>query len=304
MYVYTELKEKFQGFDLDSEYSMVKSLYNVFINCEAKLWVDGCIFHGCNELLDIIPGFVQFTDINLVNCCEDFTSNILNRFSDKLIERSTLVVMWIVSTLQLNNELRCRSIGNLFDKNHVLLSSDMLSEFVTWIQKLRKEFHNHGVEVLRSLYTECLVKLEKDLFLDVSCPHNVPIPLLGNEEFEIDLIDSCNNSISLQESIRSIDSHDQFTGEFYLDNGEWNSIYYTDVEGRGRLNRNWTNLISNKFSIVNSFCVLKFKNYWIKKNSSRKVKSSFFQASAVCKFSNCYSFYFTIEDDVTSLDYV
>ena len=55
--------------------------------------------------------------------------------------------------------------------------------------------------------------------------------------------------------------------------------------------------------MVNSFCVLKFKNYWIKKNSSRKVKSSFFQASAVCKLSSCYSFYFTIEDDVTALDY-
>ena len=73
--------------------------------------------------------------------------------------------------------------------------------------------------------------------------------------------------------------------------------------GNTNLNRNWTNLIANKFSMVNSFCVLKFKNYWIQKNPSRKVKSSFFQASAVCKFSNCYSFYFTIKDDVTSLDY-
>ena len=231
--VYTELKEKFQGFDLDSEYSMGKALYHVFIHCGAKLWVGGCIFHGCNELLDIIPGFVQFTDINLVHCCEDFTSNILNRFSDKLIERSTLVVMWIASTLQLNNELRCRLIDNLFNKNYVLLSSDMLSNFVTWKQKLRKEFHNHGIEVSRSLYTECLVKLEKKyLFLDVSCPHNIPIPLLGNEEFEIYLIDSCNDSISLQESIRSIDSHDQFTGNFILimENGTAFTIQMSKVE--------------------------------------------------------------------------
>ena len=53
--VYTELKEKFQGVDLILN-SMGKSLYRVFINCEAKLWVDGCIFHGCNELLDISQG--------------------------------------------------------------------------------------------------------------------------------------------------------------------------------------------------------------------------------------------------------
>ena len=82
--VYTELKEKFQGFDFDSEYSMEKPLYHVFINCKTKLWVEGCIFHGCNELLDIIPGFVQFTHIKLVLCCEDFTSKILKRFSDNV----------------------------------------------------------------------------------------------------------------------------------------------------------------------------------------------------------------------------
>ena len=49
-------------------------------------------------------------------------------------------------------------------------------------------------------------------------------------------------------------------------------------------------------------CVLKFANYWLKKPNSRKVNSPFFRARASCKFENCRSYIFYIDDAVNLLD--
>ena len=43
-------------------------------------------------------------------------------------------------------------------------------------------------------------------------------------------------------------------------------------------------------------CVLKFVNYWLKKPDSRKVNSPSFRARAYCKFENCRSYIFYIDD--------
>ena len=49
-------------------------------------------------------------------------------------------------------------------------------------------------------------------------------------------------------------------------------------------------------------CVLKFVNYWLKKPDSRKVNSPFFRARASCKFENCLSYIFYIDDALNLLD--
>ena len=49
-------------------------------------------------------------------------------------------------------------------------------------------------------------------------------------------------------------------------------------------------------------CVLKFKNYWLKKTDSRKVNSPFFRARAECKFDNCKLYTFYIDDEVSSFN--
>ena len=43
-------------------------------------------------------------------------------------------------------------------------------------------------------------------------------------------------------------------------------------------------------------CVLKFKKYWLKKPDSRKVNSPFLRARASCKFANCCSYIFYIDE--------
>ena len=47
---------------------------------------------------------------------------------------------------------------------------------------------------------------------------------------------------------------------------------------------------------------MKFANYWLKKPNSRKVNSPFFKARASCKFENCRSYIFYIDDAVNLLD--
>ena len=49
-------------------------------------------------------------------------------------------------------------------------------------------------------------------------------------------------------------------------------------------------------------CVLKFVNYWLKKPDSRKVNSPLFRARASCKFENCRSYIFYIDDALNLLD--
>ena len=62
------------------------------------------------------------------------------------------------------------------------------------------------------------------------------------------------------------------------------------------LDKNWANVFAEKFSEVNITCVLKFNGYWLKKSDSRKVRSPFFRAKAVCNFESCRSYIFYIED--------
>ena len=62
----------------------------------------------------------------------------------------------------------------------------------------------------------------------------------------------------------------------------------------------WTNVIVDKFSEINSNCVLKFRHFWFKEKDSRKLNFPFFQAWAVFKFSKCCSVTFSINNDFAS----
>ena len=64
----------------------------------------------------------------------------------------------------------------------------------------------------------------------------------------------------------------------------------------------WTNVFAEKFKDLAPMCVLKFVNYWLKKLDSRKVNSPFFRARASCKFENCQSCIFYIDDALNLLD--
>ena len=87
---------------------------------------------------------------------------------------------------------------------------------------------------------------------------------------------------------------------FYLDKADWNSLSYLDKDDINHIKVGWTNVLANRFYEINSICVVKFKHFWFKKNDSGKLNFPFFQAWAVCKFSNCYSVTSSINNDFTS----
>ena len=51
------------------------------------------------------------------------------------------------------------SVNNLFNKNYVLLNSEKLTDFVVWVEKLNNDFEENGMEVLDSIYTVYISRL-------------------------------------------------------------------------------------------------------------------------------------------------
>ena len=49
------------------------------------------------------------------------------------------------------------SVNNLFNKNYVLLSSEKLTDFVEWVEKLNIDLEENGIEVLESISQFILV---------------------------------------------------------------------------------------------------------------------------------------------------
>ena len=84
----------------------------------------------------------------------------------------------------------------------------------------------------------------------------------------------------------------EMKGTFSISLEEWGNI--TRVEGdKFNFTNDWTHLFNSK--LEDKFvCVLCFKYKKVNKLNSRK-RSCFFRAKAVCKFSNCLTFYFIIK---------
>ena len=66
-----------------------------------------------------------------------------------------------MSTPELN-DLNYRLVNNLFDKNYILLSVGMITDFVHWVDKVKSDFEENGIEVLNSIYTDSINILEKN----------------------------------------------------------------------------------------------------------------------------------------------
>ena len=285
--LYDKFKNKYVNVPLETENNLGQPIFHFFIKYESKLWLDGCNYYHF-QCPKIILGFLQFTEISQFDACKQFEDSLINNISDNLIEQSTLITIWIVSTPEIFNNSNVRLVNNLFNKNYVLLSSAMLTNFVHWVEGLKRNFEENDNEVLESVYANYINKLEKNangLPLDTT--------FLTSQPVISDTIDSPAANRTYTYKALNL----QTFGEFYIDKDEWNSISYLDKDGRNRMNRNWTSLIVTKFSEINYICVLKFKHYWFKKSDSRKLRSPFFQAWEVCTFSNCISVSFSIEND-------
>ena len=158
-----------------------------------------------------------------------------------------------------------------------------------------RDLSTPGIEVLESIYAAYISRLENKV-------QNLPLEAADKvDEIENSDSDHIEFPISRTNENSTYDAISfQTFGEFYLDKADWNAISYLDKDDINHIKIGWTNVIADKFSEINSICVLKFKHFWFKKKDSRKLNSPFFQAWAVCKFSNCCSVTFSINNDFAS----
>ena len=54
------------------------------------------------------------------------------------------------------------SVNNLFNKNYLLLTSEKVTDFVECVEKLNIDFEENGIEVLESIYTVYISRLENN----------------------------------------------------------------------------------------------------------------------------------------------
>ena len=295
--VYCDLKQKDECVELRNSNGNDKVASYYYNNNQAQLWVDGSKYYGYPTPTPY-ENFWEFENIIHFEECNSFVSKFSNTYEHEIIEQTSLVLMWIALY-----EIECKYFDILFDKKYLLLTTDQLSAFVHWIMHLREQFSSIGIEALRIVYTDCMSKLCESYAPPRSypLPEDVPITLL-DKDFEDEYPIKCSSSIidTVNDTTATLDSCGEFNilpeldvnGEFLLDADEWESIYYVDLEGKAKLKRDWTIMFSNKLSKIYPMCVLKFKNYWFSKLSSRKVNSPYFRACAECKFHNCYLFDF------------
>ena len=208
--------------------------------------------------------------------CDTFVRKCIDEFEDE-IERTPLLLIWSVL-----NQINCKCIDKLFKKQYALLTNEQLSEFVHWITDLRDQFSSKGVDVLKIIYTDCLAIIDNPELSPLR--ENVPLHLV-DEEYDADDAIKCSNNIinNVNDTVSKLHGCNECNfvpdlsanGEIFLDVDEWNSIHFIDIEGRDKLNRDWTVLFSSKVSKIYPMCVLKFNNYWFKIYSRKVIHHTF-----------------------------
>ena len=194
-----------------------------------------------------------------------------------------------MSTPELNN-LNYRLVNNLFNKNNLLLIVGMITDFVHWVDKVKVDYEENGIEVLNFIYTNGISMLEKNTQNQISEVMDTTIEMEHNTDNNTDFPNSSH-----------ISENNNYEGEFYLEKAVWHVISYLDENNTHRMNKGWTDIIAERFTEINPICVLKFKHHWFKKIDSNNLKSPFFQAPAVCKFPNCIFVTFSITNDPASV---
>ena len=228
-------------------------------------------------------GFLEFEEICFFDECHAFIATIENTHSKRFVECTPLVVLWL-SEVQLETGL----MYQMFGKKYAFLTSDDLKNFITWIRELRNVYDTNGIKCLESKYAEYCVLLQTNSCVPLPLPLPLPLP--------DDIPDiECQNFIGTSEIDFPIQSSSE-CGEFFLKFSEWNDIQFTNSAGQTLLVRNCTNIFADKFNDIIPMCILKFKNYWLKNPDRRKVNSPFFRARAFCKFENCCSYIFYIDE--------
>ena len=242
--IYDKLKSKYSNDTIDYENSLGERLFHSFIIYESKLWLDGFSYYS-HIGPKIISGFLQYFEICQFETCKEFEESFGNLFSDKLIEEGTLLRLWLMSTPELN-DLDYRLVNNLFDKNYILLSVGVITDFVHWVDKVKSDFEENGIEVLNSIYTDSISILEKNAKNQISDAMDTTIEMENNTKNHTDLPSSsktCENS--------------NYEGEFYLEKDVWHVISYIDEDNTHHMNRGWTDIIAERFTDINPICVLK-----------------------------------------------
>ena len=266
---YDKLKNKYSNSPLDCYNNLGQPLFHSFINYESILWLHGYNFYGSNGP-KVIPGFLQFFELIQFEACKGFADSF--KFTDNLIEKCTLILVWLASAPELFSDLNNMSVNNLFNKNYVLLSSEKLADFAEWVEKLNIDFEENGIEVLESIYAVYISRLEINAqYLPLEAAGKID-EIENSDSGHIEFPISRANEYSTYDAISF-----QTFGEFYLDKADWNAISYLDKDDINHIKVGWTNVIADKFSEINSICVLKFKHFWFKKKDSRKLNSPFFK---------------------------
>ena len=157
-------------------------------------------------------------------------------------------------------ELERKFIDLMFGKTYVVVSNDDLNNFIIWLMKLRDEYNQNGNICLQKRYSKCFRK-----FQNKSDEYNIHPQFKHKTEMDID--EEIPEVMEMEVPISG-------RGEFYLTLDDWESIFRKDTSC-DKLTSNWTNLFADKFSEIIMVCVMKFKNYWLKKQDSRKVKKTF-----------------------------
>ena len=78
------------------------------------------------------------------------------------------------------------SVNSLFNKNYVLLTSEKLTDFVVWVEKLNIDFEENGIEILESIYAVYISRLEnkgQNLPIEQWFPNGGPRPHLGPQDY-------------------------------------------------------------------------------------------------------------------------
>ena len=87
---------------------------------------------------------------------------------------------------------------------------------------------------------------------------------------------------------------------FCLTREEWSAIQPEPRKSYRVLKKGWTDLMSQKISIINKYCVLSFKMNKVKSRLSHKVAKHYWRGKAVCNFSGCTTFLFIKADPNTT----
>ena len=273
-----------------------------------NLWFDAVEYYGLKRPEINKTGYSSLTKVDCDEC-DKFVS-FMNNLNIKLIKRnSCLLEVWLI-----NENVSC-DILKIFSNCYIAISSSELKSLILFLRAMRiSVLENKNDFILFQYYDLYLTSIKKfdvlpavDDCIYSSDACSVNMSLVSEEDFPSNYyqlnfdsdLNSVNNLINRnydQEiEVSSIGSGavvEVSKGEFLLSLEEWNS--FAKIFGNSVIfSKDWTDMFNSKLE-DKFICVLCFKYKHLNKINSRKSSSSFFNAKAVCKFSNCLKFHFFI----------